>query len=102
LEVCVVAHFLLQFLQEAEVCSRTWTDTLFILQKKKEKLCPSIPSLSVFTSHGRVLWTETPPSPTGTGEPAGSDGLHLTCSQLLNLLKPGNQETRTLERLEIP
>ena len=62
-KVCVLSHFLLQPLQETQVCSRTRTNTFFILQNRNRSLrsqhhTPSIPSLNAASSCGKMQWIE--------------------------------------------
>ena len=57
-KVCVLSHFLLQPLQETQVCSRTRTNTFFILQNRNRSFqsqhhTPSIPSLNAPSSCGK-------------------------------------------------
>lgn len=60
LEVCVLAHFLLQLLQETQVCSMTRANAFLILPKKKRNLSPqhctpATPHVKTFTSLGRTF-----------------------------------------------
>lgn len=97
-EVCVLADSLFQFLQETQVCSRTRTNTFFILPKKKRSLNPQhhpppIPSLKAFAHGGRRHWTKTPSSHTSSGERSRAEWLIRHLRSASQTMESGRLET---------